>query len=204
VGSFDLHDMHEFSDVYCPDGKSSSIQPEALYEELLSFQATSKKDAGITIPENYAACYDGKASVDKYGSYTLDAGTAGELRQDFIQDPYEERPYDIIITDIEDVAWEDLKFTSTYGRPKGAWNGHGLEGDLEVEGALEGCTTDKAAGSIKMRPVWRKVGTDGKPMEFFEGSLIFETSLNPIFARKLRVQSSSKESFDFWAIRAVR
>jgi len=188
--------MHEFSDVYCPDGKSSSIQPEALYKELLSFQATSKKDASITIPEKHTPCYD-----DEYGVRTLEPGAAGELRQNFIQDPYEEKPYDIVITDIEDVAWEDLKLTSMYGRPKGAWNGHGLEGDLEAE--VEGCGTDKASGSIKMRPVWRKVGTDGKLMEFFEGSLVFETLLNPIFARKCRVQSSSKESFDFWAIRAV-
>jgi hypothetical protein len=91
------------------------------------------------------------------------------------------RPYNIIINDIEDVAREDLKFKSKYGHPlKDAWNGHGLEGDLEVEGDLEGCGTENASGNIKIRPVWRRIGTDGKPMEFFEGSLIFETSLNPI------------------------
>ena len=57
------------------------------------------------------------------------------MKQDFIQDPYEERPYNIITTDIEDIAREDLKFKSKYGHPlKDAWNGHGLEGDLEVEG----------------------------------------------------------------------
>jgi len=87
---FDLYDMHEFSDLYCPDDKNP-IQPEALYKELLRFQARSpENDAAITIPENYAARYDGEASLDRYSSYLLDAGTAGKLMQEFIQDPYEE------------------------------------------------------------------------------------------------------------------
>lgn len=81
-----------------------------------------------------------------------------------------------------------MKFKSEYGRPKNAWNGHGLEGELELEGGLE-CGTDKAV-------VVSRVETDGKPMEFLEGSLTFETSLNPIFARKSRVKGG-RESFDF-------
>ena len=58
----------------------------SLYGEPLSFQATPKNDTGITIPMNYyAARYGSGASVGKDGSYTLDTGTAGELKQDFVQ-----------------------------------------------------------------------------------------------------------------------
>jgi hypothetical protein len=85
------------------------------------------------------------------------------------------------------------KVTSKY---KDDWNGHGLEDDLEVEG-LEGCGTNKASGGIKMSCVekdWRR--------EAHEVPNTFGTSLNPIFARKFRVQGS-KEPFDFWYIQAV-
>ena len=77
-----------------------------------------------------------------------------------------------IITDIEDVARKDLKFKSKYGHPlKDVWNGHGLEDDLE------GCGTENAPGNIKIRPVWRRIGTDGK-------------SLNPMYrAAKNRLTS---------------
>ena len=95
---------------------------------------------------------------------TLDVGTAGELGRGFIQRLTLQHYF--IITDIEDVAQVDMEILSNTAVD--AWNSDVLECDLEVEAFLKAwrsvAPTKRQMVSRCVRPVWRKIGIDRKPM----------------------------------------
>ena len=162
--------------VYSPNG--NAVFPEKLYNEILTYQAKNDRTAKFTLPEN------------------LSPGKDGQFRSGIFSDPMEDLPFDIVVTDIQQV--NKLNVKSDYGRPADAWDGPGLKADMAIEDG--GCGISFSSGSISMRPLWKKVDKDGKVMELYEGTFTFSVTYSSLYSRKGHGHGQSA-TLAFWGIR---
>ena len=180
-GTFDLYGMELpfLNKVYSPSG-SATVFPENLYNEILTYQAKNDRTAKFTVPEGFST------------------GKDGQFRSGIFCDPMEESPFDIVVTDIQQV--NKLNIKSDYGRPADAWDGPGLKAEMSIEDG--GCGIASSSGSISMRPLWRKVDKDeGKVIELYEGTFTFNVSYSSLYSRKGHGKGQ-RQTLAFWGIRA--
>ncbi|KAH9484714.1 hypothetical protein JR316_0001614 [Psilocybe cubensis] len=180
IGTFDLYgmDLPFLNSVYLPKG-SSTVNPEALYKTILTYQAKSDRTAQLILPDSGP------------GSGKLDSGV--------FCDPMEDMPFDIVARNIKEVP--KLSFKSVFGRPDaqhGAWQGVGVTASLVIEDG--GCGIASSSGSISMHPMWRKVEKNGDILELFEGTLTFRVKYSSMYSRRGH-GSGQNETIDFWAVR---
>lgn len=178
-GKFDLYGMALpfLNKVYSPSG-NTSVFPEKLYSEILTYQAKNDRTAKFIVPEGFST------------------GKDGRFRSGIFSDPMEESPFDIVVTNIQQV--NKLNVKSDYGRPANAWDGPGLKANMVIEDG--GCGIASSSGSISMRPLWRKVDKDGKVMELYEGTFTFKVTYSSLYSRKGH-GSGQNTTLAFWGIR---
>jgi hypothetical protein len=178
-GTFDLYGMALpfLNKVYSPSG-NTSVFPENLYNEILTYQAKNDRTAKFTLPEG------------------LSTGKDGRFKSGIFSDPMEESPFHIVVTDIQQV--NKLNVKSDYGRPTDAWDGPGLKANMVIKDG--GCGIASSSGSISMRPLWKKVDKDGKVMELYEGALTFNVTYSSLYSRKGHGHGQ-RETLAFWGIR---
>ena len=179
-GTFDLYGMPLpfLNEVYSPSG-SAAVFPENLYNEILTYQAKNDRTAELTVPGGFSSGKDGK------------------FKSFIFCDPMEDMPFDIVVTDIQQVT--KLKVKSDYGRPADAWDGPGLKAKMEIDDG--GCGIASSSGNISMRPLWRKVDKDGKVMELYEGTFTFKVTYSSLYSRKGHGRGQN-QTLAFWGIRA--
>ena len=174
---FDLYGMALpfLNKVYSPTG-SATVFPENLYNEILTYQVKNDRTAKFTVPENFST------------------GKDGQFRSGIFSDPMEEMPFDIVVTDIQQV--NKLNIESDYGRPADAWDGPGLKAKMVIKDG--GCGIASSSGSISMHPLWKKVDQDGKVMELFEGNFTFKVT----YSAWTGYGRGPSQTLAFWGIRA--
>jgi len=113
----------------------------------------------------------------------------------------EEMPFErIAASGIQEVA--KLNFKSKLGRPsEGVWKNGAIKASLELDGG--GCGISSSSGTISMHPMWRKVDSNGKVMELFEGTFTFKIKYSSLYSRKGHGSGQSL-SLDFWAVRGSK
>ena len=179
-GTFDLYGMALpfLNKVYSPSG-NATVFPENLYNEILTYQAKNDRTAKFTVPE---------------GFFT---GKNGQFMSGIFADPFEDMPFDIVVTGIQQV--NKLKVKSDYGRPADAWDGPGLKAKMRIDDG--GCGIASSSGSISMHPLWRKVDKVGKVMELYEGTFTFKVTYGSLYSKKGHGRGQN-QTLPFWAIRA--
>jgi hypothetical protein len=179
-GTFDLYGMALpfLNEVYSPSG-STTVFPEDLYNEILTYQAKNDRTAKFTVPKGFST------------------GKVGQFRSGIFCDPFSDMTFDIVVTDIESV--KKLKVKSDYGRPADAWDGPGLKAEMEIDDG--GCGIASSSGSISMHPLWRKVDKDGKVLELYEGIFTFKVTYSSLYSRK-GLGLGQSQTLAFWGIRA--
>ncbi|KAH6915485.1 hypothetical protein BKA70DRAFT_1259080 [Coprinopsis sp. MPI-PUGE-AT-0042] len=180
TGTFDLYGMELpfLKSVFAPNGPNGQIFPEVLYKEILTFQADDDRTAQITIPEDLSD---------------------GEFETEIFFEPLDEEPFHITATNIQQV--DNLRVRTPYKRPSvDEWQGPGIKATLEIEDG--GCCVDEHSGSVRFRPMWKKVGEDGKVMELYEGRLVMDIRFTPLYARKF--YDGQKRDIAFWAVRGEK
>ncbi|KAK7032677.1 hypothetical protein R3P38DRAFT_2699993 [Favolaschia claudopus] len=185
-GKFDLYRMELpfLKKVYLPPARTTDApQFEALYDTIVPLQTKSDFSGRCVIPSEAS-------------KYLLD----GRLESVDMQDPMEEMPWEIALTDLEVVdavvftEQERYKFLTA---PKKNC-GKGIQGRTEL--ATDHCGVDEAEGVFRMQRAW--VGErDGKDVEMWEGFLSFNVSHSGMYRRKGH-GGGQKSGFPFWAVRA--
>ena len=181
-GTFDLYGMPLpfLNELYSPP-ESTTVFPEDLYNEILTYQAKNDRTAKFTLPKGFSS-----------------TGEESKFRSGIFCDPFSEEPFDILVTDIKQV--DKLNFETDYGRPTDAWYGPGLKGKMQIYDG--GCGIRSSSGSISMRPLWRKVDKDdGKVMELYEGTFTFKVAYGSMYSRK-GLGCGQNQTLAFWGIRA--
>ncbi|KAH6915468.1 hypothetical protein BKA70DRAFT_1420422 [Coprinopsis sp. MPI-PUGE-AT-0042] len=181
IGTFDLYAMELafLNKVYSPSA-GGPVDPLTLYTTILTYQAKNDRTAKVTIPQDFSLGKDGK------------------FKSAVFCDPFEEMPFDIAVTAIEQA--DTLKLNSKYKRPtKEAWTGPGIKASMELEDAR--CGIASSSGSIAFHPMWKKVGKDEKAMELFEGTLTMDIRYGSMYSRKGHGKGQN-ETIPFWGVRA--
>jgi hypothetical protein len=164
--------------VFAPKGTNGQLFPEELYKKILTLQEDNDRTAQITIPEDLSD---------------------GEFETEIFFEPLDEEPFHITATNIKKV--KNLRVMSPYRRPElNEWQGPGIKATLEIEDG--GCCVNEHSGSVRFRPLWRKVGEDGKVMELYEGRLTMDIKFTPLYARKF--YDGQKRDLAIWAIRGEK
>ena len=162
--------------------KTGSVDPEALYQTILTYQAKKDRTASITIPEGF----DTTSSKD------------GSFKSGAFCDPMEDMPFKVSLSSFK--VEQKSSFRSQYGRPTDAWDGPSIQGRMEITDG--GCGIASSSGTLTMQPLWKKRDTDGELMELFEGTINFRVSYSGMYSRKGH-GSGQKATIPFWGVRAA-
>ncbi|KIM49592.1 hypothetical protein M413DRAFT_112341 [Hebeloma cylindrosporum] len=97
------------------------------------------------------------------------------------------------------MGYVELPYDTQGGLPIGAWIGPSVEARLTLERAGR-CGVKYASGGFKTRPLWKKLGEDGRLRELFEGSFSFELGYEN-WMKKKGYEDAFQPEFAFWAVR---
>ncbi|KAK6981767.1 hypothetical protein R3P38DRAFT_3459856 [Favolaschia claudopus] len=180
-GKFDLYRMELpfLKKVYLPPARTTDApQFEALYDTIVPLQAKSDFSGRCVIPSEAS-------------KYLLD----GRLESVDMQDPMEEMPWEIALTDLEVV--DAVVFTEQerhkFLTPPKKNCGKGIHGRTEL--ATDHCGVDEAEGVFRMQ----RAGS----ASIWEGFLSFNVSHSWMYQRKGHGRGQ-KSGFPFWAVRAKK
>jgi len=183
-GKFDLYptNIPVYISAYRPT-KALTTHPEYLYLTILTHHPSINKIGSVNIPEQYI-------------------GGRGTFKSRLVSDV--DGTLDIAVDKLKHMDSVELPYNPHGGLSIGTWLGPSVEARLTLEHAVGGggvCGVKYASGRFKMRPLWKKLGEDGRLKELFEGSFSFEMRYEN-WMKKKGYEDVFQPGFTFWAVRA--
>jgi hypothetical protein len=177
-GKFDLYptNIPVYISAYRPT-RALTTHPEYLYLTILTHHPSINKIGSVNIPEQYI-------------------GGRGTFKSRLVSDV--DGTLDIAVDKLKHMAHVELPY-----KPISTWLGPSVEARLTLEHAVGGggvCGVKYALGGFKMRPLWKKLGEDGRLKELFEGSFSFEMGYEN-WMKKKGYEDVFQPGFTFWAVR---
>ena len=182
-GKFDLYptNLPVYTSAYRPT-RALTTHPEYLYLTILTCHPNINKIGSVNIPEQYI-------------------GGRGTFKSRLVSDA--DGMLDIAVDKLKHMGYVELSYNPHGGLPVDTWLGPSVEARLTLEHAVRGggvCGVKYASGGFKMRPLWKKLGEDGRLKELFEGSFSFEMGYEN-WMKKKGYEDVFQPGFTFWAVR---